>query len=53
MNNNLVDYIELVREQMILAGMTSGFTSEETVKLSKKLDKLLNMQMKIFSKLSA
>ncbi|WP_313771776.1 aspartyl-phosphate phosphatase Spo0E family protein [Neobacillus niacini] len=49
MNIDLVDYIELVRDQMIFAGMSSGFTSEETVRLSKKLDTLLNLQMKILS----
>lgn len=44
--NNLLKNIETVRKQMIYVGMSSGFTSEETIKLSKKLDNLINLQMK-------
>ncbi|MEH7177620.1 aspartyl-phosphate phosphatase Spo0E family protein [Neobacillus vireti] len=53
MKNDLVVKIENVRKQMINVGMSSGFTSEETIRLSKKLDNLINLQMKLFSNLSA
>ena len=44
--NTLLKNIEMVRKQMINVGMSSGLTSEETIRLSKKLDNLINLQMK-------
>ena len=44
--NKLLMNIEMIRKQMIYVGMSSGLTSEETIKLSKKLDNLINLQMK-------
>jgi hypothetical protein len=39
---DLIIKIEMLREKMILVGMSKGFTSSETVNLSENLDKLLN-----------
>lgn len=44
-NYELIKQIEKLRKKMISVGMTKGFTSFETIKLSKKLDYLLNLQM--------
>jgi hypothetical protein len=38
--------IEWVREKMISSGMTHGFNSPETIKISQTLDKLLNKLMR-------
>jgi hypothetical protein len=46
MNDNLLEHIEELREKMISVGMTHGLTSEETLKLSKKLDDLINQQIR-------
>jgi hypothetical protein len=46
MNNDLRELIEQLRKKMVTVGMTEGFTSEETIKLSKRLDYLINLQMK-------
>jgi hypothetical protein len=46
MNNDLRESIEQLRIKMISVGMSKGFTSEETIKLSKRLDYLINLQMK-------
>lgn len=46
MNNlALSKKIEQLREKMITVGMSKGFTSPETVKLSENLDKLINQRM--------
>jgi hypothetical protein len=52
-NENLLNTIENLRKQMILVGMSRGFTSEETINLSRKLDILINLQMKLFGNLTA
>ncbi|MCQ6281260.1 aspartyl-phosphate phosphatase Spo0E family protein [Bacillus sp. EB600] len=52
-NEDLLKNIEKLRKKMIAAGLSKGFTSEETIKLSKKLDQLLNLQMRIIGKISA
>jgi hypothetical protein len=52
-NNELIDHIEKLRKKMVSVGMSSGFTSEETVKLSKKLDNLINLQMILERNISA
>jgi hypothetical protein len=44
-NEDLINRIEMLREKMISVGMTKGFTSPETIKLSKSLDKFLNLRM--------
>lgn len=46
MKDELQVHIESVRKKMISVGMLKGFTSDETIKLSKKLDCLINQQMK-------
>jgi hypothetical protein len=53
MNNDLQVHIEETRKQLISVGMTKGLTSEETIKLSKKLDHLINRQMKTKSMILA
>ncbi|MDR6999806.1 MULTISPECIES: aspartyl-phosphate phosphatase Spo0E family protein [Bacillaceae] len=45
-NDDLIYQIETVRNTMITVGMTKGLTSSETVLLSKKLDRLLNLQFR-------
>ena len=45
MDKDLSEYIEKVRKKMISVGMSKGFSSEETIKLSKRLDILINLQM--------
>lgn len=49
MNNDLrelIEHIEQLRKKMVTVGMAEGFTSDETIKLSKRLDYLINLQMK-------
>ncbi len=41
-NNKLIEKIEETRENMIVAGLNLGFTHQDTVLLSTKLDHLLN-----------
>ncbi|MFJ5762393.1 Spo0E family sporulation regulatory protein-aspartic acid phosphatase [Neobacillus sp. NPDC093182] len=38
----LIEQIESLRRTMISVGMSQGFTSTETIRLSKTLDELLN-----------
>ncbi|MDQ1000572.1 hypothetical protein QFZ28_000972 [Neobacillus niacini] len=38
----LIEQIESLRRIMISVGMSKGFTSTETIRLSKTLDELLN-----------
>ncbi|MDE5052337.1 aspartyl-phosphate phosphatase Spo0E family protein [Niallia taxi] len=45
MNIHLNEQIEKLRKNMISPGMMKGFTSEETILLSKRLDNLMNIQM--------
>ncbi|MCM3569228.1 aspartyl-phosphate phosphatase Spo0E family protein [Neobacillus mesonae] len=44
-STNILKNIATVRKNMISAGMSKGFTSPETIKLSQTLDKLMNQQM--------
>ena len=54
MNNEmLLKDIEKLRKRMIAVGVSKGLASEETIKLSKKLDNLINLQMKKLGKISA
>lgn len=48
-NEDLVEKIERVRQKMIATGMTKGFTSQETIKLSETLDELLNLSFVVLS----
>lgn len=43
MNIHLNEQIEKLRKNMISTGMMKGFTSEETILLSKRLDHLMNI----------
>ena len=52
-NETLHKDIEKLRKKMIEIGLSKGFTSEETIKLSKKLDNLINLQMGILRKIYA
>ncbi|MCE4051316.1 MULTISPECIES: aspartyl-phosphate phosphatase Spo0E family protein [Bacillaceae] len=47
MSIHLNEQIEMLRENMISTGMAKGFTSKETILLSKRLDNLMNLQMMI------
>ncbi|MEH7440499.1 aspartyl-phosphate phosphatase Spo0E family protein [Neobacillus drentensis] len=39
--------IESLRNKLISVGMSEGFTASETLELSKNLDELLNLQIKV------
>ncbi|MBV7504183.1 aspartyl-phosphate phosphatase Spo0E family protein [Bacillus sp. sid0103] len=52
-NEDLFVQIENLRIKMISVGLAKGFTSVETVRLSERLDKLINLQMGLLSKISA
>jgi hypothetical protein len=39
--------IEILREQMILVGVSKGLASPDTLRISETLDKLLNVQMEL------
>jgi hypothetical protein len=52
-NKDLFMQIENLRIRMITVGLSKGFTSVETVSLSQRLDKLINMQMNLLNKISA
>ncbi|MFL6554846.1 MAG: Spo0E family sporulation regulatory protein-aspartic acid phosphatase [Bacillus sp. (in: firmicutes)] len=52
-NDDLFVQIENLRNKMIRVGLSKGFTSVETVRLSERLDKLINLQMGLLTKLSA
>jgi hypothetical protein len=52
-NNDLFIQIENLRKRMISEGLSNGFTSVETVSLSQRLDKLINLQMGLLGKISA
>jgi hypothetical protein len=51
MNDNLLEHIEELREKMISVGMEHGFTNEETLKLSRMLDDLINQQIRKLHKI--
>jgi hypothetical protein len=52
MNNEaLLKDIEKLRKKMIAVGLAKGFTSEETVEISKKLDNLIILQIGIIGKI--
>jgi hypothetical protein len=44
-NEDLMKKIELIRNKMILVGMSEGFTSADTIKLSEALDKLIYLKL--------
>lgn len=44
-NENLMKRIEIIRSKMISTGMSEGFTSPNTIKLSEILDKLINLKL--------
>jgi hypothetical protein len=52
-NEDLFIKIEHLRKTMISVGLSKGFTSVETVRLSERLDKLINIQMGLLNKISA
>jgi 16S rRNA U1498 N3-methylase RsmE len=52
-NEALLKDIEKLRKKMIAVGSSRGFTSEETIRLSNKLDNLINLQMRILKEISA
>ncbi|MCQ6280485.1 aspartyl-phosphate phosphatase Spo0E family protein [Bacillus sp. EB600] len=52
-NETLLKDIEKLRKRMIAVGESQGLASEETIKLSKKLDILINLQMRNRGKISA
>jgi len=52
-NEDLFIQIENLRLKMITVGLSKGFTSVETVKLSERLDRLINLQMGLVGKISA
>ena len=52
-NEDLFVQIENLRNRMIRVGLSKGFTSVETVRLSERLDQLINIQMGLLSKISA
>jgi hypothetical protein len=52
-NEDLFIKIEQLRKTMITVGLSKGFTSVETVRLSERLDKLINLQMGLLNKISA
>jgi hypothetical protein len=42
---DLTNRIELIRNKMISVGMDEGLTSPNTIKLSEKLDELINIKL--------
>jgi Spo0E like sporulation regulatory protein len=41
-NRELIEEIEVTRKNMVLVGLGNGFTHPDTIKLSHRLDDLLN-----------
>ncbi|MBI0577927.1 aspartyl-phosphate phosphatase Spo0E family protein [Neobacillus cucumis] len=39
--------VEILRKKLVSMGMSNGLTSVETIKISQKLDYLINIQMGI------
>lgn len=52
-NEDLFIQIENLRLKMISVGLSKGFTSAETVRLSERLDRLINLQMGLIEELTA
>jgi hypothetical protein len=52
-NEELFLQIENLRLKMITVGLSKGFTSAETVRLSERLDRLINLQMGLIEELTA
>ncbi|MEH7096650.1 aspartyl-phosphate phosphatase Spo0E family protein [Neobacillus vireti] len=52
-NEDLFLQIENLRLKMITVGLSKGFTSAETVRLSERLDRLINLQMGLIEELTA
>lgn len=50
---DLFNQIENLRVKMITVGLSQGFTSVETVRLSERLDRLINVQMGLLDTISA
>lgn len=44
-NEDLIKKIEIIRNKMITVGMSEGFTSADTIKLSETLDKLIYLKL--------
>jgi len=42
MSESILKKLEITREKMIRSGIENGFSNVETIRLSKKLDQLLN-----------
>lgn len=49
-NNYLCEQIETLRKKMISTGLKNGLNSEEILKISYMLDKLMNLYMEIEKK---
>lgn len=47
MDQNLLVQLEFIREKMIRSGMENGLQAPKTIRLSKKLDEMLNLYDKI------
>lgn len=43
MSDTLLKKLEITREKMIQSGLEKGFLNDETIRLSEKLDQLLNL----------
>ncbi|HIX43149.1 hypothetical protein QI30_11230 [Kurthia sp. 3B1D] len=43
MSDTLLRKLEITREKMIQSGLEKGFLNDETIRLSEKLDQLLNL----------
>nr|WP_029498074.1 aspartyl-phosphate phosphatase Spo0E family protein [Kurthia huakuii] len=43
MSDAILKKLELTREKMIQSGLEKGFLNDETIRLSEKLDQLLNL----------
>jgi hypothetical protein len=44
-NEDLMKKIEFIRNKMITVGMSQGFASPDTIKLSETLDKLIYLKL--------
>nr|WP_026021981.1 aspartyl-phosphate phosphatase Spo0E family protein [Kurthia massiliensis] len=43
MSDTILKKLEVTREKMIQSGLEKGFLNDETIRLSEKLDQLLNL----------
>lgn len=46
-NEMILKQIEILRNQMTEVAFTKGFTSKESIEVSQKLDKLLNLYSRV------